>query len=70
MFRFSEIEIATMHMREGRLHRLDDPARHSDEREDDQFFIHGKRYAEQEYWCHPLVIKHMIDEINELNNEY
>lgn len=46
-------------------HRLDGP---SDEWTNGArgFFIHGKHYMEEDYWKHPLVLKHKINKILEL----
>lgn len=27
------------------------------------YFIHGKRYEEEDYWNHPLIIQHKLDQL-------
>lgn len=46
----------------GAKHRLDGPASHYADGTK-HYFIQDKKYSEQEYWLHPLVIQNKLEEI-------
>mgnify|MGYP000665088281 CR=1 FL=1 len=51
-------------MENGELHRLDGLAYIS--KQTYGYWIHNKSYSEQQYWNHPLVIKHKLEKIMNL----